>query len=81
MKRRPRPKLSPACLRKAQRLAESLWWISAKHAPSRPGEPPAPWYDRLTSHRLANLRLTVQIPRHPMLYSAQSNKAGQTDPA
>jgi hypothetical protein len=57
MKRRPRLKLSPACLRKAQRLAESLWWISAQHAPSRPGEPPEPWYNRLTSHRLASNRL------------------------
>ena len=54
--RRPRTKRSPACLRKAQRLAESLWWITAQHTQSRPGEPPEPWYSRLTSHRLADNR-------------------------
>lgn len=45
------PKRSPACQRKALRMAESIWWITAKHAPTRPGEPPEPWYARLLSHR------------------------------
>lgn len=52
--RRPHPKRSPACQRKAQRMAESIWWITAKHTPTRPGEPPEPWYERLLSHRQAS---------------------------
>jgi hypothetical protein len=71
MKRRPRLKLSPACLRKAQRLAESLWWISAQHAPSRPGEPPEPWYSRLISHRLASERFNVNTSRRAIRWTRQ----------
>lgn len=47
-----RRKVSAASSRKMSRMQESIWWIVAKRAPTRDGEPQMPWFSRLISHRL-----------------------------
>lgn len=44
-------KFSAASTRKFHRMQESIWWATAKHAPTRKDEPPEPWFARLLSHR------------------------------